>query len=189
MNLPNAIGLTGGLGAGKDFIAQQLIRRGYMPVSFADELRDDLCREYGVSLDEIFANKEYWRPIMQDVGDGCRQKYGDDYWLLRYQHRLKRLGIKKTVQTSIRYPNESEFMMAEMGALTARVETPLEIRKERVIARDGGWDDKWLEHPTERLIPTIRVHTIMPGTLQAGLIVPALSLVYNRLLEEGTLGK
>jgi len=97
--------------------------------------------------------------------------------------RLKRLGIERTVQTSIRYPNESLFLMEELGALTVRVETPLEIRKQRVIERDGGWDDKWLEHPTEKLVVDIPVQVVMPGTLHKDYIPMVLSYAYTRLRE------
>jgi len=70
-DLPNVIGFTGGLGAGKDYAAKALEPQGFVPVSFADELRDDICRKYNVTLEEISPTKPTGGPLCRSTATGC----------------------------------------------------------------------------------------------------------------------
>ena len=74
------IGICGYARSGKDEAAKALIETGWTRLAFADELKLELCRTFGMSKEFLEQNKEAWRPLLVEWGRGRRRIY-PAYWI------------------------------------------------------------------------------------------------------------
>lgn len=188
--LPPVVGFTGRRGSGKDFARSQLNPYGYSSVSLADELKDDVCRFYGITRAELYADKPRWVPVMQKWGYERRQ-IDENFWIWRWEDRVKKLREagqigEKVAVADIRYLNEALYFI-QRGAFTVRIKVPEDVRKARLIARDGeaAWNPQLDDDPSERDIDTLPVSLELDGQLPGELIVPALVGAYIEMVDIG----
>jgi hypothetical protein len=117
------IALFGPPGAGKDTVAKRLVEQhGFVRVAFADKVRElayecitepdgkELIDEYGWEVCK--RDNEYFRLLLERVGDGARKVLGDDVWInVVYDQIDALLAINKNVViTDLRKQNELELV-------------------------------------------------------------------------------
>lgn len=159
--------LTGHLRSGKDSVAHRILTtHGYFEkVAFGDALKR-LYHELHPWVPENPKPREAYQAYGQDM----RRLYGEDIWIrhaertIDFYRRVKRPdGI---VISDLRQLNEYEWARKN-GYTIIRVTAPLEIRKARAIAAGDSFNEKDLEHETERHIEGFDVdyELINDGTL------------------------
>lgn len=143
------IALVGNIAAGKDTVADILVREyGYQRIAFADHLKDmaayalDAATRFaGSSLHHEVINrarierdKEYFRTFLQWLGGDFMREYlgKDTYWIDHVLHQT-RFG-RKYVLTDLRYYNEAQAM-AEHGWQIVRVQASDNTRFDRYLGR------------------------------------------------------
>jgi len=117
----NVIALCGGKKNGKDtaatlvlsLLAEQHIQAKRF--AFADSLKIEVAQAFGVSVREIDANKDFWRPILQVWGTEFRRLYqkNDNYWVEKLVQKLYMFfddSRKIAIVTDCRFPNEVEAL-------------------------------------------------------------------------------
>ena len=126
------IGLVGRKGAGKDTVADYLVREhGFKKLAFADPVKK-VC-EAMFALESIYFHcpllKEQvipaWgmspREMMQKVGtDIVRTQMGDRFWIRHMQFRLP--PDTKVVISDVRFVNEAEFIHSLPDSHLVRVQ-------------------------------------------------------------------
>lgn len=116
------IALFGAPGAGKDTVAAHLVEKhGFVRVAFADKVRElayevlhaDEKREIDrIGWDTIKRQAEFYRVILERVGDGARKVLGDDVWINAVERQVHALldSGKSVVITDLRKRNELDFV-------------------------------------------------------------------------------
>lgn len=125
------IGLSGYAGSGKDALASILVKNhGYTRLAFADPIREFLykinpivaCSPTGYLRDLV--NLVGWdaakqeaqvRRLLQDVGVGAREMFGDDFWVKAAISKIE--TGKNYVITDVRFPNEAERIINMWGEI------------------------------------------------------------------------
>lgn len=121
------VGYIGCLGSGKSFQTEKLIKEGYYPIAFADELRNK-CWEFlswnpkndeeyenfkaGNVFIDLFGGFVNGRAVLQQMGQLMRME-NKNYWVDKLKQRidlLYKLGYNKIVVTDIRHENELELI-------------------------------------------------------------------------------
>ena len=67
------IGICGFARSGKDTAASMLMMRGFTRIAFADVLKDEVCRTFGLTREGLERDKEMWRPLLVEWGRGRRR--------------------------------------------------------------------------------------------------------------------
>lgn len=115
------IGLTGTNGAGKGEVAAFFRKKGYAYFSLSDLIRDELKKK----------GKQASRDNLIQMGNRLREKFGPDI--------LARLVMKKimgkAVIDSIRNPKEIEYLRMQKNFILLAIDSPVELRYERVKKR------------------------------------------------------
>lgn len=93
----------------------------------------------------------YFRAVLNEFFySGLSKEFGNpNFWvnqLITTYSLLK--ADTRVVVDDMRYPNEADALRNH-GFLIARVNAPLDVIKQRLKARDGGYDDSWFTHPSE----------------------------------------
>jgi len=138
------------MGAGKDtfaaLIAEQLRTAGVPAVvlSQGEVVRELLAQRLGISVEEILADKERYRTLLQEIGEAERAMViakGREM-LARVRDRAWPIMISRT--------HADVAAMREEGLVTVRLEAPVGLRVARILHRDGALPppQAW-EHPTE----------------------------------------
>jgi hypothetical protein len=116
------IALFGPPGAGKDTVAKRLVEQhGFVRVAFADKVRelayetlDEPSKRFLDSMgwDRAKRQTNFFRELLERVGDGARKVLGDDVWINAVGAEIGRLidSGKNVVITDMRKENESEFV-------------------------------------------------------------------------------
>lgn len=155
------IGLTGKMGAGKDYAFTQMLTltNGVFRVSFADQLRKEICAELG--MDE-FPPKPYTeaqRRVQQWWGTDFRREQDPNYWVKMAEEEAK--GIQTfhptmtPVFTDVRFPNEAD-MIRNNGGFIVEVVAPIQDRQ----ARLGQLPDHESEHAMEDYMPDMYLNSV-----------------------------
>lgn len=105
--------------SGKDESAKALIAKGFEQRAFASELKDEICRTFGLSREQLEADKTIWRPLLVEWGRG-RRRLDADYWLKKVATNLP---AGDTVITDVRYLNEAMWVQ-NLGGTLLRVVRP-----------------------------------------------------------------
>lgn len=133
------IGLTGKMGAGKDYtfgMLEQFDTR-FVRVSFADQLRfeiEETLAPWGEL--PVLWNKPYSeevRRLLQWWGTDLRRAQDPDYWVKAAEREALEISYdgQWPVFTDVRFPNEAD-MIVKNGGLIVRVLAPIEVRTERL---------------------------------------------------------
>jgi len=162
--------ITGLMGSGKD--QSCLYMPDYIRRAFADELKtvvkslylqgveethkhlkryiqdDKGLREYLESVSKQYRYEPTGknREILQSVGTWCRGR-DRNIWVNIVQNSLN--PLRNYVVSDLRFQNE---LKAFPHWKSIYIECPLEIRRSRILARDGMWNPLWEKHEAEKEI-------------------------------------
>lgn len=119
MESPILLGLAGKAGAGKDTIADELVKRfGFVKASFAFFVKVDAMLKAGFTRSEVFETKpREVREWLQRHGEAMRQR-DPDHWVRKLDAAIA--GRHRVVISDVRYPNEVEYVTRN-GGRVARV--------------------------------------------------------------------
>jgi len=116
------IGLCGYARVGKDEAAKALVGLGWTRVAFADALKSEVCRTFGITQGYLAENKEAWRPLLVEWGR-ARRRLEPNYWIQRAMATASNdLGIGVVV-TDVRYWNEAKYLRSLEGTIV-RIHRP-----------------------------------------------------------------
>lgn len=127
------IGVTGFFAAGKDTVAEILIKKGFEHVSLSDMIRREL-HERG---------EEITIPNLRRVGNALREQHGPGILGERAAEALA--DADKAVVTSIRHPAEVSALRRKDHFTMVFVDAPVELRFERSRERSRPGDPETLE--------------------------------------------
>lgn len=155
--LPN-IYFVGKAGSGKTYSAKFMIEKyGYGVAKFA----------YPVYMiaEKYFNMKVKDRKLLQVIGtDAARDQINSEIWVKRFKEDMRivrltagilNLPLPKFVMDDCRFPNE-HVILKELGFVGIYIDVSDEIRKERLIGRDGKAQEDTLNHKSETLIDTFK---------------------------------
>lgn len=136
------VGVAGALEAGKDTIANYMVRRyGFVRRAFADSLKEEVLtrmqktlRAYttaaywrdddGLIHDLIWVKKDaFSRAILQEWGTELRRQDDPDYWIKRFQAWAHEHQPQRVVVSDTRFENEAVTILG-MGGYLVRVTRP-----------------------------------------------------------------
>jgi hypothetical protein len=159
-DMQRIIGLVGQKGVGKTTVAQHLVTRGYMEISFADTLKDSLCVLMGVHREmfDLPSSKEQplWnslspRQLMQRYGDLAKALFGPDVFIDALRRRLATIDTPVVI-SDVRFAAEEDFVRS-LGARLYRVvrSTSIGVQMHDTRATDHGYtadlhDSESLQH-------------------------------------------
>jgi len=155
--LPN-IYFVGKAGAGKTFCARFLIEKyNYCHAKFANPV-------YMIA-EKYFRMEGKDRKLLQTIGtDAGRDKINTDLWINRFKEDMeivkitsKKMKMKtpKFVMDDCRFPNEHKILKS-LGFVGIYLNVSDDIRKGRLILRDGTAQEETLHHKSETLIDTFK---------------------------------
>ena len=126
------IGLNGKIGAGKDTVADFLVKEyGFTKVGFSDVMYDAVCGLWGISLEEAllwkhdpdvkihrvvrgFIHPLTWREFLQRFGTEMgRGVFGEDFWVDQFNRKYldlwdEELEAVRLVVRDVRFDNEAQ---------------------------------------------------------------------------------
>jgi len=116
------IGLSGTIGSGKDTVAEYLIKKGFQHISLSDLIREE-AKKRGMGID---------RDSLRGLGNILKEEIGGD--------ALARMAIKRKkgenlVISSIRKPEEVDYLKTLSDFKLLFVDAPIEIRFNRMQKR------------------------------------------------------
>jgi hypothetical protein len=137
------IGLTGTARHGKDTVYTILVEiflrytqaKGLPPAdippatfirryAIADRLKMEVAAAWGVTLEEINANKDFWRPLLQAWGNTKRVTHGENCWLDQVEHQIEKDRPQIAIITDVSYPNEFAWCRVKYAGVVWRVLRP-----------------------------------------------------------------
>jgi dCMP deaminase len=141
---PVRVLLVGKAGAGKDTVADHLVRRyGFVRYAFADRLKE-IARDL---FPEAFVGPKP-RALLQNLGEAVR-RVDPDVWARYVLRRVEAENPARAVITDCRYANEFE-LCSVAGFLPVLVSCPDEVRRARLAARgDAPLSAEEAAHPSE----------------------------------------
>jgi len=129
------IGVSGKKRSGKDTVFSMIDAITAHEVrttrtAFGDQIKQEVADAMNIAADDIDADKERFRPLLQFWGAEFRRGYcGDDYWLKKMRLAAATWYARDwLIITDVRFPNEAE-LVRELDGVLIRVE------------RDTGLDD------------------------------------------------
>ena len=127
------IGIVGPIASGKSILSDMLVRRGFVKVSFSEEVRAEATKR-GIQIE---------RKHLQDLGNLLREQEGDDYWAKRVIARMEK--GKNTVVEGIRHPAEVQALRALQEFVLIGVTAPVAQRYQWIMMRGKDSDPASLE--------------------------------------------
>ncbi len=124
------IGVTGTSGAGKDTVADYLVKKGYTYFSCSNILRGE-AKKLGLNYD---------RDTLIKLGNKLRAQHGADYLARKCLEKIHEAGIKNAVVVSIRNSAEVKAFKEEGNFILICVDAPIEIRYKRIKKRNRSED-------------------------------------------------
>lgn len=126
------IGICGKIGAGKDTLAEYLVRKhGFVKINMSDLIEKEM-RSQGI--------EEINRFDLQEFSNEVKKKYGDDIWARACIEYAKRNNFKKIVVTGIRDEAELKFFKTLENFKLICVKADREIRFKRIKKRGEAKD-------------------------------------------------
>lgn len=132
------IGVTGSYGAGKDTVAEVLIEKGFVHISFSDLIREELRRQ-GIPIT---------RENLITTANQLREHYGADYWAQQVIQMIQKEN--NYVITSIRNSAEVHKLQEQPNFTLINVTAPEDVRLERLRARNREQDPTTIEELREK---------------------------------------
>lgn len=129
------IGISGKKRSGKDTVFSMIDAITAHEVrttrtAFGDQIKQEIADSMNITVADIDADKERFRPLLQFWGAEYRRGYcGDDYWIKKMRLAAATWYARDwLIITDVRFPNEAE-LVRELDGVLIRVE------------RDTGLDD------------------------------------------------
>jgi dephospho-CoA kinase len=145
------IGLVGGLGSGKTTIANYLTNNdGYKKYSLADPMREIIQKYFGVND----KHDPRYRSLMQKLGTDWFRNEEPLVWVNYLKNRIEQDNEPLNVVDDVRFVNEAIALLS-WGWQLIYIDCPVDIRRSRCIQRDGCFDEKSLEHQSEKQVEQI----------------------------------
>lgn len=120
----NLIAFTGPKKCGKSTVASMfshaLLPTQSYTLCFADALKADISRKFGVTLDYIEKHKENFRLILQGYATDYRRKlYGDDFWIKQWVKGADLLQRNDSILLvpDVKFDNEAEAIKERGGVI------------------------------------------------------------------------
>lgn len=161
------VGITGRAGAGKDYLASQLIdtHTAFVRTSFASALRGEIEEVLGVDIPELYKKPTDpdVRRLLQWWGTDFRRAEDPDYWVKRAEEKAHSLAERGRVPvfTDVRFPNEAD-MIVRNGGLIVRVSARKSVRRRRLGTLP-------VDHPSETAMDdypvTVKVSSNVDDTI------------------------
>lgn len=127
------IGVVGPIASGKGVITQKFFEKGFIKLSFSDEVRAE-AKIRGQPIE---------RRILQDIGNELRLKYGLDYWANRL---IIKMDLDKNyVVEGIRNPGEVVALRKLPNFKLISIDAPVEKRFQLIMMRGKDSDPSSLE--------------------------------------------
>lgn len=145
------IGFCGKKRSGKDTAGDAVASFGYMPIAFADPIKEICQTVFEFSDEQVYGSKkeetdQFWgfspRWAMQTIGtEMFRNHIGDDVWVKSLLARINSSNHNKFAVTDVRFPNEVDQLQS-VGAEIVYIRRP-EVEPElnstkKWIAKQGG---------------------------------------------------
>lgn len=123
------IGITGKLGSGKDYIANNIIipviekfNYRYLQYAFADQIKVNVMTKNGISYHDVYEEKTHdSRILLQKEGTEVGRKQDPNIWvnyLSNWIHIYNKRGISVFIISDVRFKNEYKFIKeADMGLI------------------------------------------------------------------------
>lgn len=132
------IGLTGTFAAGKDTVAEFLETKGFEHFSTGDQIRE-IAAERGIAQS---------RDVLRELGNELRDDNGSEFLCKRIIE--EKAKTDKIVISGIRQPGEIKYLKELGNFHLIAVDAPVEVRFERMKARDRLGDPKTLEEMIDK---------------------------------------
>jgi len=153
-----SIYFVGKAGSGKSYNANFLIKKyGYYVAKFAYPI-------YMIA-EKYLGMKEKDRKLLQILGtDIGRETINQDIWVNRFKEdmtivqRTVKLACAKPlrfVMDDCRFPNEHK-VLKELGFVGIYLDVPEDLRKSRLIGRDGSAQEDTLNHKSETYVDSFK---------------------------------
>jgi dephospho-CoA kinase len=132
------IGLMGTIGAGKDVVADYLVKK----YGFKSFRSGDINREIAASR-----GQEEERGILQSIADEMYEKHGKTFFVDEILKRIKKSGAERAIFNGVRKPVDITVPKKELGDnyVPVLVDAKPEIRFERLKKRGRPGFPKTLE--------------------------------------------
>jgi len=125
------IGLTGGMVSGKRTIAEHLIKKGFIALTFSSDVLDIELKNRNITIT---------RKSQQDLGNEIRKKEGAGGLAKKLIKRIE--PNKNYVLDGIRNPGEIAELRKQKDFILIAIDVPQEQRFKRIIARNMQRDPK-----------------------------------------------
>ena len=111
---------------GKDTLAQIMLEQmpEFKRFAMGDVIKKTYSEQSGISIEEIEANKAFYRPALIELGNWGR-KQDPDFWLKKIIEQDGNISV-----TDVRMKHEYKIFKSA-GAISIRIEVPREIRAKR----------------------------------------------------------
>jgi hypothetical protein len=125
------LGICGHAGAGKDMVADYLVKElGFVRMALADPLKEIANKYFNVPWDVLRRSDkpEKVRWLLQQLGTEIGRAYDPDLWVKYLDFQMATSPEKRIVITDVRFPNEAKFLV-ENGADLILIRRPLNPHK------------------------------------------------------------
>lgn len=202
------IGITGKLGSGKDYIANNVVipvlekyassskdMGKFMQCAFADQIKVNVMTKNNIPYNDVYENKtSISRQLLQKEGTDIGRKKDKDIWI-RYLNNWMKVyynrGISVFVVTDVRFKNEYDFVKCNKDAFGVIIKVVAEKRNtNRLIAESGGnisLYEKISEHPSECELDNLRdeqFDLIIKNDIDDNFNLDAVQLQFSKVLYE-----
>ena len=119
MNSSYVLGICGHAGAGKDMVADYLVKEfGFTRMAFADPIKEMAHIYFGVPLDLLQRSDkpEKVRWLLQQLGTEIGRTLKADIWTETLCRRIEASSEPRIVVTDVRFPNEADALVTNLGA-------------------------------------------------------------------------
>jgi len=137
--------------SGKDTAGDAAASLGYMPIAFADPIKEICQVVFEFTDEQVYGSKkgeidEFWdfspRWAMQTIGtEMFRDHIGDDVWVKSLLTRIDHSNHDKFAVTDVRFPNEVDHLQRAGAEIVyirrPKVEVDLNLTK-KWVAKQGG---------------------------------------------------
>ena len=145
------VGFAGKKRSGKDTAGDAIANRGYMPIAFADPIKETCQLVFEFDDEQVFGSRkgevdEFWefspRWAMQTIGTEMFREYiGHDVWVKSLLARIDDSSHDRWAVTDVRFPNEVDRLKKAGGEVIyiRRPEKEPDLNPTKAwIAKQGG---------------------------------------------------
>jgi hypothetical protein len=113
------LGICGHAGAGKDMVADYLVKEfSFVRMAFADPIKEMAHIYFGVPQDQLQRSDkpQNVRWLLQQLGTEIGRTFRADIWTETLCRRIQMSLEPRIVVTDVRFPNEAEALVTGLGA-------------------------------------------------------------------------